>query len=376
MYERLLTKDIQLNLFKGKIIILAGARQLGKTTLISQILEPYLAETAIFNCDNPSTQELLHNKDFDFLKKLIGTKRFIFIDEGQKVGSIGQTAKLLVDHYKNKKQIIIAGSSSINLLNSVQEALTGRKYVYILYPLSLQEICNNNYMSALKELETLMIFGNYPEIVTANTFTEKTRLLKELADSYLFKDILEFQQIKDSATLRNLLKALALQIGSEASYNELANLLGINKLTVERYIDLLEKNFIIFRLAPYVKNKRKEISKLKKIYFYDLGIRNALLNNFNLLNMRNDAGALWENFIIVERLKFRSYHHIIADQYFWRTYDGSEIDLIEMMGGKLYGYECKWNTKKKKITPPKKWLDYGNSMYNVITKENLDGFII
>lgn len=377
-YRRIIEDKIAEQFFQGKAIIVVGSRQTGKTTISNSLIEEHclFCEIQEFNGDNPTDRSLLENKDLEFLQKLVHDKKIIFVDEGQKIKNIGQTIKLLVDHYKDTKQILVTGSSSINLLNHVQEALTGRKYVHTLYPLSMQEIYEDDKVTLLKNLENHMIFGSYPEIVaTAATFEEAILLIKELTESYLFKDILEFQQIRNSALIRDLLRALALQIGSEVSYTELANLLGVDKKTIERYIDILEKNFVIFRLAPYTKNKRREISKLKKIYFYDLGIRNAIINNFNFLDMRNDVGALWENFMILERLKYRSYNDIYANQYFWRTYDGSEIDLVEEREGKLFGYKFKWNDKKKSNKSPKNWLDYQGSSYQFISKEDLFGFI-
>lgn len=378
MFQRLLKKSIGDKFFQGKVILLIGARQTGKTTLSSEILKEFSdkKEIKIFNGDNPTDRELLGNKDLEFLKGLTEDADFILIDEGQKIENIGQTLKLLVDHYKNKKQIIVTGSSSFHLLDSTSEPLTGRKHVYTLYPLSIQEIYGKDYLALTRELETLLVFGSYPEIAGKKTFESKIELLKELTSSYLYRDILEFQQIKNPDILRSLLKALALQIGSEVSYNELSKIIGIDKKTIERYVDLLEKSFVIFRLSPYNKNKRKEISKLKKIYFYDLGIRNALINNFNFLDSRNDTGGLWENFLMTERLKYRAYHSIYADQYFWRTYEGGEVDLVEEREGKLFGYEFKWSEKSKKLKPPQAWLEYSKSSYEEINSKKLKGFIL
>ncbi len=370
MYKRILKENISKKFFKGKILIITGARQTGKTTLSLELIKNI--SDKYFNCDNPTDRQQLANKDLEFLKQLVGNSKVVFIDEAQKVENIGETLKLLVDFYKTKKQIIVTGSSSLNLLDYTQEPLTGRKYVYSLFPLSLEEIYpDNNYLTLIKELESLLIFGSYPEIVSKSSFEEKEDLLKELASSYIYKDILGFQEIKSPDILVKLLKALALQIGSQVSYNELSNTVGIDKKTVERYVSLLEKNFIIFRLRPFTKNKRREISKLKKIYFCDVGIRNAVINNFNFSDTREDIGILWENFIIAERMKFRAYNRINADQYFWRTYDGNEIDLLEEQAGKLNGYEFKWNTKKDKENNPFDWL----SSYKTITKKNLNGFV-
>jgi len=374
MYKRILQQTISKRFFKGKIIIIVGARQTGKTTLSIELMKKFPEkEIRSFNCDNPTDREQLSNKDLEFLKQLVGKAKLIFIDEAQKTENIGETLKLLVDSYKRKKQIIVTGSSSLNLLDYTQEPLTGRKYTYQLFPLSLEEIYpEGNYLKLTKELESLIIFGSYPEIVSQTSFGEKKELLKELASSYIYKDILGFQNIKSPDVLVRLLKALALQIGSQVSYNELANIVKIDKKTIERYIQLLEKSFVIFRLKPFTKNKRREISKLRKIYFYDTGIRNAVISNFNFLDSRKDVGMLWENFMIVERMKFRSYNKIDREQYFWRTYDGNEIDLIEEKSGKLHGYEFKWSERKDIKKQAFTWLD----SYQLITKRNLKPFVL
>ena len=370
MYKRLLQEQSRKRFFKGKILIITGSRQIGKTTLLNEFQKSFKDEEAVFfNCDNITDRESLKNKDLEFLKQLVGDNKFIIIDEAQKVENIGNTLKLLVDYYKNKKQIIVTGSSSINLLDNTQEPLTGRKNVYNLFPLSIEEIYSGDYLKMLKEINQLLVFGTYPEVVSQSSFSEKKILLRELASSSIYKDILAFQQVKNSDIVYNLLRALALQIGSQYSYSELANKLSLDKNTVQRYIDLLEKSFIIFRLKPFFSNKRKEISKLKKIYFYDIGIRNALINDFNVLENRNDVGALWENFLIAERMKYRAYHQVDVQQYFWRSYDGQEIDLIEEDGKKLSGYEIKWG-EKQKIKKPSSW----RGEYELINKDNLRNF--
>lgn len=370
MYPRLLKQQLLKRFFKGKILIITGSRQTGKTTLANELQKGFKTDEIIFfNCDNITERESLKNKDLEFLKQLIGQAKLIVVDEAQKVENIGNTLKLLVDHYKTKKQIIVTGSSSINLLDNTQEPLTGRKYVYTLFPLSLEEIYLGNYLKMLKELNQVLIFGTYPDVVNQTSFAEKKTILRELASSSVYKDILAFQQVKSSDIIYNLLKALALQIGSQYSYLELSNKLGLDKNTVERYVDLLEKSFIIFRLRPFFKNKRKEISKLKKIYFYDVGIRNALIDDFNVLENRNDIGALWENFVIAERMKYRAYHQVDVEQYFWRNYNNQEIDLVEEKNRRLNAYEIKWGDalKRKK---PSSWKDG----YRVINKETLGGF--
>lgn len=379
MYKRLLKKQIKSKLFSGKAIIITGARQTGKTTLALEIISEIKPKkkTRLINCDNPTDRELLASKNLDFLKQLVGDAEIVFIDEGQKTETIGQSLKLLVDYYKKKKQFIVTGSSSFNLLDRTEEALTGRKFVFRLFPLSAEEIFpDKNFLSFQKSLESLLIYGSYPEVVQQKSFEDKQDLLLSITSSYLYKDILEFQAVKNPEILNSLLKALSLQIGKEVSYTEISNLIGIDKKTVESYVDILEKSYIIFRLPPYYSNKRKEISKLRKIYFYDIGIRNAVINNFNFLNARGDIGELWENYLMVERMKFQTYHKIIANNYFWRTYDGTEIDLVEDGGGKVIGYEFKWNEKKGRTKAPDKWKEYKNSGYNIITPKTIAGFII
>ncbi len=374
MYNRIISKQIEDKFFKGKAIIIVGPRQVGKTTLSLEILKKHNEENIVkFNCDNPSDRESLDNKDLEFLIKVIGKAKIIFIDEGQKIKTIGQTLKLLVDHFGESRQILVTGSSSFNLIDQTSEALTGRKFVYHLYPLSFEEIFQKkNILDFKKELEVFMIFGNYPEITKEQTNEERIERLKNLTSSYLYKDILELQNVKNPDILRKLLKALALQIGSEVSYTELASLIGVDRKTIERYIDLLEKNFIIFRLSPYFRNKRKAISKLKKIYFYDLGIRNAIINNFNFFDSRNDQGQLWENLAIIERMKYQEYHKIYSNNYFWKAYNGAEIDFVEERGEKLYGFELKWSKKKSKI--PQEWKEDKNSEYKVISPDNVVDF--
>lgn len=374
MYIRKIKSQILDKLYSGKAIIIIGPRQVGKTTLSNEIITEKNLENDVirFNCDNPTDRRKLNDQDFEALDDIIGDKKIIFIDEAQKVETIGQTLKQLVDNYKKTKQIIATGSSSINLLDKTSEPLTGRKVVFKLHSLSLSEIYGKyEGLRIEKDLENLLVYGNYPAVINAGSKEEKEEVLRELSSSSLYKDILEFQEVKNSNVLVSLLKALSLQIGGEVSYNELANVVGIDKKTVERYIDLLEKNYIIFRLPPFGTNKRRIITKLKKIYFYDLGIRNAVINNFNTLENRNDAGVLWENFAIIERIKHLEYKKIFNDNYFLRTYDGAEIDLLEEKNGKVEGFEFKWKAKETK----NEFYEKVGIKYKIITPKKIKSFL-
>lgn len=367
MIIREITDKIFQDLFQGKIIILAGARQVGKTTLISSIIDNRSSVT-IINGDDPIDRQKLQDKSFNELDKIFKDSQLVYIDEAQKIPNIGNTLKLLVDNYQSDKQIIATGSSSLNLLSNTQEALTGRKYVHYLFGLSVREISPSlNTLDLEKELSNLLIYGSYPEVYLS-PIDQKQRILTEFTSSYLYQDVLELENIRNSTAINKLLQALALQLGSEVSTNELANLVGIDAKTVDRYIDLLEKNFVIFRLLPYASNQRKILSKMNKIYFYDLGIRNMIINNLNPLELREDVEALWENFVIIERMKQRSYHNIAASQYFWRTYDGAEVDLVESREGKLFGYEIKYRIAK--TTPPASWLENPGASHQLINRSN------
>jgi len=366
------TNGILADFFQGKVIIIAGPRQVGKTTLVESVLAGK-EQVVKFVGDNPTDREKLENKDFEQLDRLIGDNRYIFIDEAQKIRNIGQTLKLLVDNYASQKQLIATGSSSLNLLSNTQEPLTGRKYIYELFGFSLREIFKKTeYLAIEKALPDLLIYGSYPEVYLKSG-KDRERLLVDIAGSYLYKDILELEQVRNPAILSKLLSALALQTGLEVSLSELSSLVGLDLKTIERYIDLLEKNYVIFRLPPYYLNQRKTLSKRNKIFFYDLGIRNALINNFNALDLRSDVGELWENFLILERFKYRRANFVDATQYFWRTYDGAEIDLVEQREGKLFGYEFKWG---KERTAPFSWLKNPNSEYKLINKNNFIDFLM
>lgn len=361
-------------LFKQKVITIYGARQVGKTTLARQLLQKFGTEQNYFNCDLLQTRQLLQQQDASLLKNVIGNAKFIVIDEAQRIENIGLILKIM--HEANPDvQIVATGSSSFDLANKIKEPLTGRGLEFILYPFSLHELTQIYRIDELKaQLERLLIFGQYPEIVKASHENAK-RLLDDIADKYLYKDILELESVKKSSIILKLLQLIALQIGNEVSQNEIATILNISRNTVEKYLNLLEKAFIIFRLKSFSRNLRNEIFSKEKIYFCDLGIRNSLIAQYNPLAIRNDKGALWENFCILERLKLREYHEIHSNVYFWRTHNKKEIDYIEEYDGILHAYEFKWSPQKQKI--PKDFITaYPNNTFTQIDTENFWNFLL
>lgn len=373
MIKRLLQKNIEKNLFKGNIIIVYGARQVGKTTLVRQIMEESGKKSKYLNCEILSIKDQLKEIEPEKLKFFLGDAELIVLDEAQSIENIGLVLKVLVDTYPDL-QIIATGSSSFDLANKINEPLTGRAFEFELYPLSVEELKEDKDLFDVEsKIEKLLTMGSYPEVFSLNK-EDAERKIDQISSNYLFKDVLNYEGLKKSSVLVNLLKMLALQIGNKVSYNELSKNLGINSRTVEKYIDLLEKCFIVFRLTAFSKNLRKEISKSFKIYFYDLGIRNSLIKNHNSLDIRNDVGALWENFCIIERIKKNSYHNVYANYYFWRTYTQKEIDFIEEREGKLFCYEIKWNKVLKKI--PYEFLkEYKDSSFEVINRDNYYKFL-
>jgi len=370
--KRTIQDNVEKSLFKGKVVIIYGARQAGKTTLVKEILKNYPENSAYYNCDEIDIRQALTNKTSTELKSFLGNKKLVILDEAQRVKNIGITLKLLVDNYP-ETQIIATGSSSFDLSNEIAEPLTGRNFEFYLYPFSLQELKSIYSDLEIKRLlEKRVIYGMYPEVVLSESDAEKK--LKTLVSNYTYKDIFQYQKIKNPEILEKLLQALALQVGNEVSYNELAGLIGIDKNTVSNYIRILEQAFIIFKLSPFSRNLRNELKKLRKIYFYDTGVRNALINNLNPLNLRQDTGCLWENFIITERIKKNKNNDIGKNIYFWREKQGQEIDYIEEAGGKLDGFEIKYNEEKFK--KPKTFLDnYPGSKVNLVNKNNFDKFI-
>ena len=370
---RHIQKDLEEALFKSKIVALYGARQVGKTTLVQKILEKYKNDSLYLNCDEPDVREALTNKTSTELKSFIGSSRLVVIDEAQRIKNIGLTLKLFADNFP-VTQIIAIGSSSFELSGKISEPLTGRKIEFFLYPFSIEELEQiYSHLEMDRLLEDRLIFGMYPGVIFAGPDREKR--VRELATSYSYKDVLAYQDIRNPELLEKLLQALALQIGSEVSYTELAQLLGVNKVTIANYIRILEQAYIVIQVGPFSRNIRNELKKKRKIYFVDLGLRNALINNLNPVSLRQDVGALWENFMVIERLKRNNNLGITANIYFWRTTAGKEIDYVEDMGGRLSGYEFKW--KKHNFTVPKEFLNaYSGSTVKLITRHNYLKFLI
>lgn len=368
-------EDLSRYLKPNEVLIIYGPRRVGKTILLENFLSKITLKYKLENGGDLGIQEVFASQRIETLRRYAEGYELIVIDEAQYIPNIGNALKLLVDTIP-KIKVIATGSASFDLSNKVGEPLTGRNTTLILYPLAQLELVNqfNKYELSQKK-EEYMIFGSYPKVLTTPTFDEKAKYLRSLVDSYLLKDILELEDVKGSKILLDLLRLLAFQIGNEVSLSELAQNLPIDPKTVARYLDLLEKSFVLINLRGLSRNLRKEISNKSKYYFYDNGIRNAVISNFNPINLRDDAGKLWENFLVVERIKKQAYQEIIANNYFWRTWDQKEIDFVEEREGKLFGYEFKYQTSKFKI--PKDFLSaYPNSKVELITSENYLDFIL
>ena len=372
MIHRIIEQLIKNDFGRGKIIVLMGARQVGKTTLFDSVVNGS-SNVLRLNCDNYDDRSDVENKTSTELRQLVGNHEVVIIDEAQRAKNIGLSLKMLAD-LKLPMQILVTGSSSLTLANKINEPATGRLIEYNLFPLSLSELMQHTSPREEKRLlEQRMIYGLYPEVVT--TPGDAKRILVNLANNYLYRDLLEYRGVKKPEVLQKLVRALALQIGSEVSYNELSRTVGVDKATVESYIDLLEKCFVVFRLPAYSSNLRSEIKRGRKIYFYDNGIRNALLSNFAPLELRDDVGMLWENMMVSERIKRNSYSRSYAQMYFWRTQQQQEVDLIEEQDGRLTAFEFKWNTKKK-AKLPKTFIDnYPNTDFKVISPDNYVEFV-
>lgn len=371
---RIALNQIGNSLFKRKIIVIYGARQVGKTTILKQIQAKYPSDSIYLDCDEPDIREAFTDKTSTAMKAFFGAKRLVLLDEAQRVRNIGLSLKLLIDTYP-ETQFVATGSSSFDLSNQISEPLTGRQFEFLVYPFAWEELTAAHTGAEMSRLlETRLIFGMYPE-VTQKGAAEAEKDLRSLSGSYLYKDVLQYQNIKNPEALEKLLRALALQIGHEVSYTELSRLIGVDKRTVENYVQILEKAFIIFRLGPFSRNLRTELKKMRKIYFYDTGIRNALINNFNPLNLRTDVGALWENFLVAERVKYNRNHDLNKNIYFWRTHGRQELDYLEEAGGELKAFEFKWRSSKADL--PKDFAAaYPNTRFKLINNDNFTEFIM
>ncbi|MBK8503995.1 MAG: ATP-binding protein [Saprospiraceae bacterium] len=374
MIERFVKEHIKDRINKNRAIVVIGARRAGKTTMINDLLSAKSPGEILFlNGDNPLHQNLLYQVSLEQIKLMAGSSKTIFIDEGQRINGLGITAKLIVDHLPDI-QLFITGSSALDLNDTIKEPLTGRKWEYELLPISYGEFeSHTGYLQALEQLDRRIIYGWYPEVI--NHPGDEVEILQELTSSYLYKDILALTGIRKPELLANLVQLLAYQIGSEVSYQELAGHLGVDKNTVNEYIALLEKAFVVFRLNSFSKNQRNEIKKGKKIYFYDTGIRNMLIYDFNHLSVRQDKGALWENFIIAEMIKKANNTRSLSRFYFWRTTAQQEIDLIQMDGQNLHAYEITYNANRKKKFP-KSFIKHYQANTHVIHQENFRDFIV
>ncbi len=368
--ERAISKKLLKQLVPNKVVVLLGARRIGKTSLL-KYLTPMIAESILqLNGEDSATVQVLKQRTVENYKRLLSKHKILIIDEAQKIPDIGQILKLMVDEIEGIR-IIATGSSMFDLSNKLGEPLTGRKITFQMYPLAQMEyMTEENLIQTHANLEERLIYGSYPELLQNKSNEEKAAYLKELVNSYLLKDILEHDGVRNSGKLIDLLRLVAFQIGKEVSLDELGRQLGMNKNTVDKYLDLLSKVFVIYKVQGFSRNLRKEITKSSKWYFYDNGIRNTLIANFNPISIRNDIGELWENYLLSERIKYQQYTGMIVNNYFWRTYQKQEIDWVEERGGKLYAYEIKWKADKK-VKVPGAWKEgYPESKFEVITSAN------
>jgi uncharacterized protein len=367
MIKRELFSVLAQRLNTGKAIVVLGPRQSGKTTLLESVADSQ-GQYLLFDCDDPLTREKLENPTTEQLRQMIGSEKLVLVDEAQRVKNIGITLKIITDRMKDV-QLLVSGSSALELAGEINEPLTGRKWEYTLYPISWKEFHDySGSMKSLQQLETRLIYGMYPDVI--NHLGDEQDVLRLLTGSYLYKDLLMFKGIRKPELPEKLLRALALQMGNEVSYNELAGLLQVDKQTISTYIDLLEKAFVVFRLPAFSRNLRNEISSSRKIYFYDNGIRNAILGNYAPLSLRQDTGSLWENFIISERMKVLHNRSSYPSRYFWRTAQGQEVDYLEETNGVLTAFEIKWNQHAKFRVPKTFTTAYPNIKINLVTREN------
>ncbi len=374
MIKRAVIPNIDKYLFRGKAILVFGARQVGKTTMLEDLMDNRSENILHISGDEPDIREQLTNITSSQLKSYIGNNQILVIDEAQRIPNIGLTLKLVTDKIK-EVQVIATGSSSFEIANTVNEPLTGRKYIYDLFPFSFQElVAHHGLLEEKRQLENRLIYGSYPEVVV--DMHDRQKHLKLIADSYLYKDLLVLDTIKTPKLLEKILKALALQVGSEVSYSEIARLVGADKATVEKYIHLFEETFLIFTVPAYSRNVRNELKKSRKIYFYDCGIRNAVIGDYNPLHRRTDIGALWENYLIAERRKLLRYNEVDARQYFWRTTQQQEVDYVEETTNELKAFEYKWGDRKKAKFPKTFTRAYSEASTEIITPKDYEGFLM
>lgn len=372
--NRIIQHQVENRIVPGKVVVLLGPRQVGKTTLLQDILAKESVPFLFVSGEDRAVQAWLGSQSIETLRQNIGQYELLVVDEAQHVPNIGLNLKLIVDHLPHLR-ILATGSSSFDLSNQTGEPLVGRKWEFELYPISQLELASTEAPFQTEELlSQRLIYGSYPEIITTVGLSNKRELLNNIVNGYLYKDLLMFEEIRKSKKIVDILSLLAFQIGSMVSVHEISQSIGMNIRTIEKYLDLLEKVFVIKRLGGYSRNLRKEISKGSKFYFWDNGIRNAVINNFNELNLRNDVGALWENYLVTERLKKQRYTKIYSNNYFWRTYDQKEVDFVEERDGRLYGFEFKWSKPNPK--PPSLWLEtYPEATFEAIYPGNYLPFI-
>lgn len=371
MYDRTIGERIQTRIGSGKAIVVIGPRQVGKTTLIESILGS--SEYLLLDGDDPQTRTMLSAPNTEQIKRIIGKYKYVFIDEAQRIEGIGLTMKIITDRLKDV-QLFASGSSSFDLSSMINEPLTGRKWEFQLFPISWEEYeAHHGYLHAEKSLENRLLYGFYPDVL--NNSGDEVGILRNLVSSYLYKDILSYAGIRKPDVLEKLVQALAFQIGSEVNYSELAQLVNVDKNTIGKYIDILQKGYILFTLSSFSRNIRNEIKTSKKVYFYDTGVRNMVIGNFTPIELRTDKGALWENFLVAERVKQIEYKQRLTHTYFWRTKQQQEIDFVEETEGKLIGYEFKWKMNKSQKLP-KTFTETYRADSVVIDKDNFRDFVI
>lgn len=375
--HRLLLPQLEERVRSGQVAVVYGPRRVGKTTLVKEYLDSYQGKYLFLNADELASREALESQDVKKLGELVSGLDLLVIDEAQRVHEIGLNLKIIVDAYP-QLSVIATGSASFDLANKINEPLTGRKSTLTLFPISFEELVSElGAFEAKKQLERWIVWGGYPNSVVINSIQDREHFLSELVGSYLYKDVLELDDVKRADKIVDLLRLIAFQIGQEVSLAELASNVALNRETVARYLDLLEKVFVIFRVGGFSRNLRKEVVKNHRYYFYDNGVRNSLIQNYNTLNLRDDIGQLWENYLVSERMKANHYHNRLVNSYFWRTYDQKEIDLVEEAGGQLLGFEFKWKQGKLNSSTVKEFTTtYPNASVRSITSEDFDSFLM